>query len=133
MRLFGATITALDEAVQNGGDPLELIDEAVGWHRLVAAKAQVDALADLAGEDALVTATERYATLRRFSPAFLDAFTFKASGTGTALIKAIDVIRDANTRKSRDLPDGVPLPFPNRQWKRLITESGRIDLSLIHI
>ena len=127
MQLFGATITALDEAVQNGGDPLELIDEAVGWHRLVAAKAQVDALADLAGEDALVTATERYATLRRFSPAFLDAFTFKASGTGTALIKAIDVIRDANTRKSRDLPDGVPLPFPNRQWKRLITESGRID------
>ena len=127
MRLFGATITALDEAVQNGGDPLELIDEAVGWHRLVAAKAQVDALADLAGEDALVTATERYATLRRFSPAFLDAFTFKASGTGTALIKAIDVIRDANTRKSRDLPEGVPLPFPNRQWKRLITESGRID------
>lgn len=127
MRLFGATITALDEAVQNGGDPLELIDEAVGWHRLVAAKAQVDALADLAGEDALVTATERYATLRRFSPAFLDAFTFKASGTGTALIKAIDVIRDANTRKSRDLPDGAPLPFPNRQWKRLITESGRID------
>lgn len=127
MRLFGATITALDEAVQNGGDPLELIDEAVGWHRLVAARAQVDALADLAGEDALVTATERYATLRRFSPAFLDAFTFKASGTGTALIKAIDVIRDANTRKSRDLPDGVPLPFPNRQWKRLITENGRID------
>ena len=127
MRLFGATITALDEAVQNGGDPFELIDEAVGWHRLVAARAQVDALADLAGEDALVTATERYATLRRFSPAFLDAFTFKASGTGTALIKAIDVIRDANTRKSRDLPDGVPLPFPNRQWKRLITESGRID------
>ena len=98
----------------------------ISW-RVVAAKAQVDALADLAGEDALVTATERYATLRRFSPAFLDAFTFKASGTGTALIKAIDVIRDANTRKSRDLPDGVPLPFPNRQWKRLITESGRID------
>src|SRR3546814_9100517 len=61
MRLFGATITALDEAVQNGGDPLDLIDDAVGWHRLVAAKAPVDALADLAGEDALVTATERYA------------------------------------------------------------------------
>ncbi|ARR57373.1 MULTISPECIES: Tn3 family transposase [Sphingobium] len=127
MRLFGATITALDEAVQNGGDPFELIDEAVGWHRLVAARAQVDALADLAGEDALVTATERYATLRRFSPAFLDAFAFKTSGSGSALLKAIDVIRDANTRKSRDLPDGVPLPFPNRQWKRLITENGRID------
>src|SRR3546814_2121401 len=70
MRLFGATIAALGEAVEHGGNPLELIDEAVGWHRLVAAKSQVDALAELAGEDALVAATGRYATLRRFSPAF---------------------------------------------------------------
>src|SRR3546814_20088984 len=76
--------------------------DLVGWHRLVAAKAQVDALADLAGEDALVTATERYATLRRFSPAFLDAFTFKASGTGTALIKAIDVIRSEERRVGKE-------------------------------
>ncbi len=127
MRLFGATISALDEAVQHGRDPLELIDEMVGWHKLIAAKAQVNALADLAGEDALVMATERYARLRRFSPAFLDAFAFKASGSGAPLIKAIDIIRDANLRKVRDLPEGVPLPFPNRQWKRLITEGGRVD------
>src|SRR3546814_3353993 len=89
MRLFGATIAALGEAVEHGGNPLELIDEAVGWHRLVAAKSQVDALAELAGEDALVAATGRYATLRRFSPAFLDTFTFKASGSGSQLVKAI--------------------------------------------
>jgi len=130
MRLFGATISALDEAVQNGTDPLELIDEMVGWHRLVAARPQVDALAELAGEDALVTATERYATLRRFSPGFLDAFAFKASGSGLPLIKAIDVIRDVNQRKVRDLPDGVPLPFPNRHWKKLITEGGHVDRRL---
>jgi hypothetical protein len=54
MRLFGATIAALGEAVEHSRDPLDLINEAVGWHRLVAAKPQVDALADLAGEDALV-------------------------------------------------------------------------------
>ena len=83
--------------------------------------------AELAGEDALVAATGRYATLRRFSPAFLDAFTFNASGSGTQLVKAIDVIRDANARKSRSLPEGVPLPFANRQWKRLITEGGQVD------
>lgn len=35
MRLFGATIAALGEAVEHGGNPLELIDEAVGWHRLL--------------------------------------------------------------------------------------------------
>ena len=127
MRLFGATINALDEAVQQGGDPLQFIDDMVGWHRLVAAKPQVDALADLAGEDALVKATERYATLRRFSPAFLDTFVFKAAGSRSQLIKAIDVLREANQRKARDLPEGVPMPFANKQWKRLITEGGRVD------
>lgn len=130
MRLFGATISALDEAVHHGGDPLKLIDETVGWHKLVAAKAQVDALAALAGEDALVTATERYATLRRFSPAFLEAFEFKASGSRSQLIKAIGIIRDANQRKARDLPADVPLPFANRKWKRLITEGGRVNRRL---
>ena len=130
MRLFGATITALDEAIQHGGDPLQLIDEMVGWHRLVAAKAEVDALADLSGEDALVTAAERYATLRRFSPAFFEAFAFKASGSRSSLIKAIEILRDANQRKARDLPEGVPLPFPNRKWKQLIMEGGRVDRRL---
>jgi len=42
MRLFGATISALDEAVQHGGDPLKLIDETVGWHKLVAYKRPSD-------------------------------------------------------------------------------------------
>src|SRR3546814_13582082 len=100
----------------------------VGWHKLVAVKAQVNALADLAGEDVLITATERYATLRRFSPAFLDAFAFKASGSGAPLIKAIAIIRDAHLRNIRDLPEGVPLPLHNRQWKRTrknAKQSGR--------
>ena len=130
MRLFGATISALDEAIEHGSDPLQLIDEMVGWHHLVAAKPQVEALADLAGEDALVTATERYASLRRFSPAFLEAFQFKASGSRSSLVKALDIIRDANQRKLRDLPEGVPLPFVNRKWKQLITQGGRIDRRL---
>jgi TnpA family transposase len=127
MRLFGATIAALDEAAEQGTDALLMIDEMVGWHRLVAAKPQVDALADLAGEDALVTASERYATLRRFSPAFFSAFAFKAAGSKTQLTKAIDVLREANLRRGRELPEGVPMPFTNRQWKRLITEGGKIN------
>nr|WP_302054181.1 Tn3 family transposase [Sphingomonas tagetis] len=43
------------------------------------------------------------------------------------MVEAIDVIRAANARKTRNLPDGVPLPFANRRWKRLITEEGQID------
>src|SRR3546814_19882599 len=75
----------------------------------------------------LFRSTGRYATLRRFSPAFLDTFTIKASGSGSQLVKAIKVIRDTNARKARSLPDGVPLPFANRTWTRLITAGGQVD------
>src|SRR3546814_15039359 len=79
------------------------------WSSDVCSSDLVDALAELAGEDALVAATGRYATLRRFSPAFLDTFTFKASGSGSQLVKAIEVIRDTNARKARSLPEGVQI------------------------
>lgn len=127
MRLFGATIAALSEAVEHGSDALELIDEAVGWHKLVAAKSQVDALAELAGEDALVAASGRYATLRRFIPAFLDTFSFRATGGGVQLIKAVDIIRAANAKQIRKIPNDAPLPFANKQWKQLVVEDGKIN------
>ena len=94
IRLFGATIDALGEAVDHGGNPLELIDEAVGWHRLVGVRTQVDALTELAGEDALVAATGRYATLRRFSPALAPWPRSKGSVTsheaGRRMARSID-------------------------------------------
>ncbi|WP_145206795.1 MULTISPECIES: hypothetical protein [Sphingomonadaceae] len=112
MRLFGATITALDMAEETGGDPLVLIDEMVGWHRLMAARPHVDALADLTQEDTLISATERYATLRRFSSNFLDTFTFKASGSGSNLLAAIDLLKQINRSRGMHLPDNPPCPLP---------------------
>jgi TnpA family transposase len=130
MRLFGRTIAALSEARAGETDAIAVIDEAVGWHRLLAAKPQVDALAELAGGDMLVAAAERYATIRRFAPAFLDAFIFRAAGAGTALMQAIETLRDLNRRNRREVPEGAPLPFQNKQWKRLVREDGRINRRL---
>ena len=127
MRLFGATIAALDMAEETGRDPLILIDEMVGWHRLMAARPHVDALADLAQVDTLVLATERYATLRRFSGSFLDTFTFKASGSGTNLLSAIDLLKQTNSSRGAHLPENPPMPFANRQWPKLITEGGKVS------
>jgi TnpA family transposase len=127
MRLFGATIAALDIAEETGGDPLVLVDEMVGWHRLMAARPHVDALADLAQEDTLVLATERYATLRRFSGSFLDTFAFKASGSGTSLLSAIDLLKKTNASRGAHLPEHPPMPFANRQWSKLIMEGGKVS------
>ena len=130
MRLFGRTIAALSEAREGDGDVIAVIDEAVSWHRLLAAKPQVDALAELAGKDMLAAAAERYATIRRFAPAFLNAFVFRASGAGTALIQGVETLRDLNRRNRREVPEGAPLPFHNKQWKRLVREDGKINRRL---
>src|SRR3546814_243132 len=130
MRLFGRTIDALTAARDGDGDPVALVDKTVGWHRLLAARPQVEALAELTGEDMLVAAAGKYATLRRFAPAFLDAFTFKAATGGKTLIKAVDLLRDLNRRNRRQVPDDAPMPFRGRRWGQLVREGGTINRRL---
>jgi hypothetical protein len=42
----------------------------------------------------LVSAAERYATIRRFAPAFLNAFSFHPPRSGTSLMQAVETLRD---------------------------------------
>ena len=35
MRLFSGTLDAMNEAFEHGKDPLQFLDEAVGWDRLM--------------------------------------------------------------------------------------------------
>ncbi|KQO56327.1 hypothetical protein BSZ14_12650 [Sphingomonas sp. Sph1(2015)] len=60
MRLFRGTIDALANAVEEGSDPIDAIDEAVGWATLVRARPDVSRIADTAVEDPLVAAGDQY-------------------------------------------------------------------------
>jgi TnpA family transposase len=68
--------------------------------------------------------------MRRFAPAILDAFTFKAATGGKTLIKAVDLLRDLNRRNRRQVPDDAPMPFRGRRWKQLVREGGTINRRL---
>lgn len=130
MRLFSGVITALADAREHDADALDRVDESVGWWALLEAKPQVDALAALAHEDPLVMAADKYATLRRFAPAFLDHFEFKAGSGGAPLIKAIATLRELNRTGRRDVPADSPMPFASKPWKRLVQEGGAINRRL---
>ena len=83
------------------------------------------ALGDLATEDPLSLAASRYAQLRRFAPAFLEAFEFDAPLAGRSLQAAVEVLRELNRSGRRKLPDIVPMPFASRQWRTLVAGDAK--------
>lgn len=129
MRLFDDTIGAIQTAVDEDREPFDVIQDTVGWWALLKVRGQVSALGELADEDPLIAASRRYTYLRRFVPAFLDAFDFQPASAGKSLLRAVDLLRDHNSTGKRKLPDDRPMPFPARHWRRLIEEiegaSGR--------
>jgi Domain of unknown function (DUF4158) len=72
--LFRRTIAALKQAQQSGEDGVAVVDREVGLQRPDDVLPIIGAVAEVADQDILVTAAERYSVLRRFSPRFLAAF-----------------------------------------------------------
>lgn len=124
MRLFGGTIDAIQTSIEQEHDAFEAIEDAVGWWKLLKVRDQVNALGAMADEDPLVSAASRYPYLRRFAPAFLDAFDFKAPPGGASLLGAIDLLRAHNRSGQRKLPATASAPFAAKHWKGLIFEDG---------
>ena len=105
-------------------DPFDVLDEEIGWDRLVASREEIAAWGDLATQDPLSLATQRYAQLRRFAPAFLEAFEFDAPASGQGLRAAVTLLRELNRTGKRNLPDIVPMPFPSQHWKTVILHNA---------
>ena len=73
----------------------------------------------------MTLASKRYAQLRRFAPAFLEAFEFSVPEGGKDLLGAVTLLKEKNRTGKRKLPDIVPMPFPGKHWESLILEDGR--------
>ena len=92
--------------------------------KLLRVRGEVADLADLADEDPLVRAAGRYVTFRKFAPALLDTFEFKAAKDNDPTLAAVKVLRDLNLSGKRDVPSEAPMPF-RKEWRRLISEDGK--------
>jgi hypothetical protein len=77
--LFRGTIAALKRAKETGEDGVAAVDREVGMRQLDGVLPIIEAVADVADPEILVTAAERYSVLRRFSPRFLEAFCFQSN------------------------------------------------------
>ena len=133
LRMFGDTLRVLVEANETGEDTFEVLDREIGWHRLVQARADVEALVTTAEADPLLGAAERYSWVRRYAPALLDVFTFRSARTLDPLLTAIDLLRQLNRDDRRGLPAKVPLGHLIQKVRKLIAANGKRDRRLWEI
>ena len=133
LRMFGDTLRVLAETNETGEDTFKVLDREIGWHRLVQARADVEALATTAEADPLLGAAERYSWVRRYAPALLDAFTFRSARAHDPLLTAIDLLRQLNRDDRRGLPAKVPLGHLKEKVRKLIATNGKRDRRLWEI
>jgi hypothetical protein len=98
-----------------------------GWKHLLAARPAAAELGKKADEDPLVKACDRYMTVRRFAPTFLESFTFRASSDKHALLAAIELLKRLNAEPRRAMPERPPTSFLPKAWQRLIVKEGKVD------
>jgi hypothetical protein len=102
MRLFHDTIEALGAAQKSERDGFVVVDETVGWVKLLRVQGEVKELANLADEDPLRGAADRYLTLRKFAPELIEALEFKAARSSDPTLSAIRLLQDLNHSGKRD-------------------------------
>jgi TnpA family transposase len=129
MRLFHGTIEALAAAQEGDADAFEAVDDAVGWPKLLRVREEVQELANLAGEDPLVRAVDRWKTLRKFAPALIEALQFRSARAGDPMLAALTLLAGLNESGKREVPPDAPMPF-RKEWRRLVMEEGGLNRRL---
>jgi hypothetical protein len=126
--LFRRTIAALKQAKETGEEGVAAVEREVGLAKLDEALPVIESVAGVADVETLVTAAERYAVLRRFSPRFLAAFQFQSGTPHDPLLAAIDLLKGADESGTRTL-HGVrnpTQPIP----RRLAVTGARTELTI---
>lgn len=127
VRLYARVGTALIDAHDAKRDPFGAIATVIPWERFCTTVAEAEALARPEEFDVLETLGEHYAGIRRWSPAFLDAFQFEGVPACASLMRAIVVLREANRAEAANLPKSAPTAFVRERWAPYVLPGGRID------
>jgi hypothetical protein len=109
LRLFRDTLRALIVANDTGRNAIDVLDDEVGWHRLLQAQPDVEAMVRDADPDPLLLAAERYSTIRKYTARFLETFTFCSSRKHDSLLAAIGTLKTLQAAHRRTLPERVPV------------------------
>jgi TnpA family transposase len=127
VRLYARVGAALISAHDEEQDAFGAITSVIAWERFCTTVAEAEALARPETFDAYQKLTEHYAGVRRWSPAFLAAFTFEGVPATASLLRAIEAMRQANRSGKPTLPESAPTSFVRKRWVPYVLSNGKID------
>ena len=127
VRLYARVGAVLIAARDSKQDPFDAIATVIPWDRFRMTVAEAEALARSEEFDAYQMLGEHYPGIRRWAPAFLDAFTFQSVPAAAPLMHAIDLLRAKNRAASPSIPGSIPTSFIRERWARHVFPGGVID------
>ena len=90
--------------------------DAVPRDRLAAALADCERIARPAGNSHVDLLGDHYSRLRQCMPRFLEVLTFCSHRHDDELLEGIDVLKELNRTRRRNMPPDAPLAFVPRAW-----------------
>jgi len=133
LRMFLDTITALQSANDRGQDALEVLDQKVGWHRLLRMKPELAAMVEENEVSPLMLAAEQYKGVLKYATAFLTTFTFRSARRHDSLLTAVAMLRRLHSEGRRALPERVPTNHLSPTDRKLIFGQQKPDRRLYEI
>jgi hypothetical protein len=122
VRLYAKIGSALIASKAAQTDPFAAIESVIPWDEFTASVAQAEKLSRDEAFDPLALLTDYFSTLRKYAPAFLEAFQFRGAPVAQSLLDAIDLLRAMNQRRraqsSRRRSAGVRAATVGAQCRR---------------
>ncbi len=110
-----------------------MIDRQVGWYKLLQTKPLVEAMVEDADPDPLLLAVERYGSVRKYAPMFLQACRFHSARRHDSLLAALDVLKLLSKDGRRAPPARFPVGHLREQTRRVISGQDKPDRRLYEI
>jgi hypothetical protein len=114
-------------ANETGKDVIDVLDQEIGWYKLLQAKPMLEAMVKDADPDSLILAADRYANVRKYAARFLRTFTFCSARRHDPLLTAVATLISLNEDGRRALPDRVPVAHLSEQTRKLVFAEGQAN------
>ena len=127
VRLYARIGQALLAAKEHGADPFAAIEKIVSWVEFARTVSEAEQLAQPEDFDFLGLISNGFPQMRRYTPAMLEIFEFRAAPPAQPLLEVIDILRAMNRDKSRSVPQNAPLEWINQRWRPyVVTDEGNL-------